>query len=88
MILSYWYSECLDDHTCYSVREASRKEVIRILTEEKMLTLRKVDDGEIYASDDWQSRFAVPHKVTVEYSNGLDLLKQCLGEGGIYEGKD
>lgn len=25
-------------------------------------------------------------KVTIEYADGFDLLAQCLGEGGIYEG--
>ena len=29
-------------------------------------------------------RYSAPKKVEIEYNNGLDLLTQCLSEGGAY----
>lgn len=75
MKLTYWVAICLDDSPVYSVRARTKRECIRIMTE----TLG-------WSGDDDKIPFAPPKKVTVEYDNGFDLMKQCLSENsGCWE---
>jgi hypothetical protein len=29
--------------------------------------------------------YSEPRRIVVEYDSGFDLMRQCLGEGGLYE---
>jgi len=73
MTLTYYVSECLNDSSAYNIRCLTKKEC-----RAKMKDHNKEGGG---------ARYGSPHKVTVEYSSGFDLLCQCLGEGSIYEGE-
>lgn len=67
--LTYWFAQRNDGKSTFAIREKTKKEALR------QIELR---------TDDYE-QFSPPHKVVVEYANALDLLKQCLGEGSIYE---
>jgi hypothetical protein len=71
MKLTYWIADCLNDAPCYSVRAKTRREV------KAELANREVRGGD----------YGKPRKVTVEYAGAFDLVLQCTGEGGLYEGK-
>jgi hypothetical protein len=75
MKLVYWVSEMLDDSTAYSVRGRRRRDVVEALIAQGYDPKNLTRHGPI-------------HKVEVEYDNVFDLLDQCLGEGGIYEGSE
>ena len=66
MKLTYWVANCIDDSSVYNIRRSTKKAV-----------LAEINSG-IYAP----GSYTKPHKVTVEYSNALDLLNQCLCESG------
>jgi len=71
MKLIYWC--CVDEDgasSSYNIREATKKAAL------------KERDSE---GPEWAARYSEPFKVVVQYDSGLDLLKQCLGEGGIWE---
>jgi len=74
MKLVYWIAESYENRV-FSIRGKRRRDVIEELRE------RGYDPR---GNDD----FAPPHKVEVEYDNAFDLLDQCLGEGGIFEGSE
>ena len=96
MTLAYWVAECQNDSDCYNIRETSKKAVIDVMKSRGMElkgepgTLPDGTDSQYWADSEgsWNNRYSVPHKVTVEYDSGLDLLKQCLSEGRIFEGKE
>jgi len=71
MKLTYWVSEIGNDHNCYNIRARTKRECQAMRDEMK-------SEGSNY--------YGPVHKVTVEYKDGFDLLIDCLGEGGIYEG--
>lgn len=85
MTLNYWVANCLNDNEAYSLRRKTKKEIMTYFAENGF-KLRKVGDELQYCNEDFSNRFSIPHKVQVQYSDGFDLLSQCLGEGGIYEG--
>ena len=68
MRLTYWVAMCRNDSDRYSLRAKTKKEV------EAMLS-----SGSYRPTD-----FDPPKKVTVEYTDGFDLLQQCLCEGSNY----
>lgn len=68
--MSYWYAQTLSDADVYSVRERTKKEAIAVL--------------ESLGFDDWKEEYAPPKKVTVEYSDGFDLLQKCSDESHHY----
>lgn len=72
MRLTYWCCASLDDSSAYNIRTKTKKEASAIRDED----------------DPYRVRYSDPFKVTVEYSDGLDLLRMCLGEGGIAEYPD
>ena len=64
--LTYWVCESLNDASCYSIRAKTRKEAVRM--------------RDSYGDRSWE--WSEAEKVTVKYSDGFDLLTQCLEEGG------
>lgn len=70
MKLTYWYAQCLTDSDCYSVRERTRKDCLKVLND-------NFPDG-------WEGEYEAPVKVSVDYESGLDLLQLCTGEGRLY----
>lgn len=66
MKVTYWVAPYLDDSSAYSIRAKTRREVIQALS-------RYPDNG--------AGIFGPIEKVTVEYEDGFDLLRKCLGEG-------
>ncbi len=73
MKLVYWIAESYEN-SAYSIRGKRRRDVVDEL----------IAQGFIPNSDS----HGPIHKVTVEYDNAFDLLQQCLGEGGIWEGTE
>lgn len=82
MTLTYWISHCENDSDAYSIRETTKKAVLAEIEKRGCFWNEAKEEFE---NDDRSQVFSVLNKVVVEYDNGLDLLKQCLGEGGIYE---
>ena len=83
MKLTYWVSEMLNDSSAYNIRMKTKGAVIEQLIERG---LTEQQDGKWeQRGDGWTVIYGKPHKVTVEYADGLDLLRQCLGEGGVNE---
>ncbi len=71
MRLTYWKCQCTTDHNAYSVRKPTKKAAIAAREESK-------ESHGSYQHDP-------PKKVTIEYSNGFDLMIQLTGEdGGCY----
>ncbi len=68
MKLTYWYSRCPDDGDVYSIR-----------TQTKRAAIDRINDSE-YSHKHWPA----PRKVTVEYSNAIDLLQICSDENHHY----
>ncbi len=66
MKLVYWISEIDDDDKCYNIRGKTKKSVV-----DQLESLHGQDE-----------RFSKPRRVTVEYANAMDLVRQCLGEVG------
>lgn len=79
MILTYWIAKRLDDGKCYSIREKTRKEVLRQLKEEKCVLVTE-GYGKIYKGE--HREYDIPEKVVIHYTDSFDLLRQALGEGG------
>jgi len=69
MKLTYWIARCTSDSEAYSIRERTKK-----AAKER---LAKAAQTEI----EWRTHYGPLHKVTVEYADGFDLLKQCSEEG-------
>jgi len=87
--LRYWVAECLNDSRCYSVRGRTKAEVTAELCR---IGLRVIETdlhgkcwGEVNPADDstGRSRFALPKKVEIPYTDTFDLVCRCLGEGGV-----
>ena len=94
--LTYWIAPCLSDSDCYSVREKTRKACIARL----LASGATLQDVEEYTGQDtftthpryvtpgsYGAKYAIPHKVTVEYSDSFDLVQMAMGEGRIWEGE-
>ena len=76
MKVTYWYSRHPDDSNVYSIRTKTRKEAKALVDAEN--ALRKSNhhtSGEL-----WEA----PKKITTEYADAFDLVKQCTGEGGLW----
>jgi len=67
MKLTYWKAERLDDADAYSIREKTRKAALAKLAE--------------YEDTDYGVRFGPLVKVTLDYSDGFELMECLLGEG-------
>jgi hypothetical protein len=80
MTLTYWVARPINHSAVYSIREASKKKLIEAMNKAGYVKESR------YFSDGSGFAYELPRKVTVTYTCSLDLLKQCLGEGGIYEG--
>ncbi len=65
MKLTYWVAKCKDDNDVYTIRTRTKKECT---DQYERLKAAGAD-------------YDPPKKVTVEYSNGFDLLSQCTYEG-------
>ena len=79
MTLNYYVAPCLTDSPAFSIREKTKKAVTDTLLNRGFVKTNK---------GDWWSGemgFGEIRKVTVNYDDELDLLKQCLSEGGIHE---
>lgn len=68
MKLTYWYIEHENDSNCYSIRTRTKKRALELANEHW--------DNTAYV-------IANVRKVTVHYDNAFDLMKQCVGEGGL-----
>jgi len=69
MRLTYWHIQCNDDADCYSIRARTKRAALAEAAQHWNTDSFDVDSV---------------HKVTVEYTDGFDLLDQCTGEGGAY----
>ena len=74
MKVTYWYSRCPDDGNVYSVRAKTRKEAKALVDAEN------AQSAEFKGGEHWEA----PKKITIEYADAFDLIKQCTGEGGIW----
>ena len=81
MRLHYWIADRLDDSRCYSIRAKTRKEVLAQLKEIEAEPF--MDDDEACYRTRWGAKYRLPHKVTIEYKDGFDLVNMALSEGGI-----
>lgn len=72
--LSYWVAQRIDDSRAYSLRGARRKDVVAQLAEQGL--------GPKGGCTPWGATWGPVTRVTVEYADLLDLVEQCLGEGG------
>ena len=63
MKLTYWYTECLNDSDCYSIREKTKKAAVAAV------------------ASHWNPDSYRPVlKVTIEYRDAFDLMKECSDE--------
>lgn len=74
MKVTYWYAQRETDSDAYSVRERTKKEALARLDE--------VCGGD---PEYRKHHYGPLVKVEVEYDSGLDLLQQCLSEGGLWQ---
>ena len=77
MKLTYWIALCTSDSEAYSIRERTKKAAKAKLAEA--------------AETEWEYRtfYGPLHKVTLDYTDGFDLLLQCSGEGrGWWESRN
>ena len=71
MKLTYWHCQHKTDADCYSIRERTKKEALRMIREHWCKTDFDVADLK---------------KVTIEYKDGFDLMQLCLTESaGCWE---
>ena len=64
---------CEGDSAAYSIRTRTKKQAVaqlEALPKDSSYGLTRSDYGELI-------------KVTVDYTNGFDLIRQCLSEGGV-----
>ncbi len=66
--LTYWFAPHVE-HKAYNIRRLTKKAC--------------QDAVDAYKGDSTDAFHEAPKKVTVVYTNPLDLLDQALGEGGI-----
>lgn len=76
MKVTYWLSVCQDDHPAYNIRRKTKKEVLAAL-HARYTNWRETDAR-------YLSKYSEPIKLTVEYDDGLDLVRVAL-EGYIAE---
>ena len=70
MKLTYWVARCTSHSQAYSIRERTKKAAKAKLAE-------AAETGSEY-----RTLYGPLHKVTLEYTDGLDLLLQCSSEYG------
>lgn len=63
---NYWVCETRSDSPCYNLRAKTKTEVLDFF----------------YTGKFNRENYDAPKKVTIEYTNTMDLVKQLLGEGG------
>ena len=85
MTLTYWVAENKTDSKSYNIRRKTKKEVIEELQRRELHPITIEGVTEWFQHDGTRPQFGNPHKITVEYKDGFDLICQCLGEGGISE---
>ena len=68
MTLTYWVAQIRDDHPCYSIRAKTRKAVLS----------RMASIGHD------PSNYLPPKKVSIEYADGFDLLRQCVSSDLVW----
>ncbi len=66
MRLTYWVAQIKGDSHCYSFRRRTKRAIVNDLASEWA-----------HAPD-----YDKPRKVTVDYTDGFDLMVKCLQEGG------
>jgi hypothetical protein len=69
--LRYWLARVKDDHPCEHRHDRTRKALLRQLENLHGLT-------------GWRDFYEAPMRVLVEHANALDLVVQCLQEGGAF----
>jgi len=67
--LTYWLAKRIDDGSIYSIREKTRRACKETLVREW--------------GTEWPEHYEKPVKVTVQYKDAFDLVRQALNEGGI-----
>lgn len=72
MKLTYWVAECLNDANCYSIRTKTKRVCLRLVTES-----RKGSRG-------CSPEYAPPRRVTIEYADAFDLMRECSMEGAFW----
>lgn len=77
---TYWKAKCLDDHDCYSLRARTKKEVMALIDAYGCTLSKNRDDEPCYVNGDYP-RFSLPVKVTLHYTDQMDLIQQLRGEG-------
>lgn len=90
MKLTYWVAPRRDDSTCYSIRRKTRKAVIEELVRQGFQKVEKADEwtdeGDyVLPCDGGRLHCGYPRKITVIYTDALDLLQQATSESGIDE---
>jgi len=68
MKLTYWIAQQDSDSMVYDLRAKTKRELVA-----------KMNDP--FHAD---RRYGTPHKVTVEYNDAFDLMKECFSEGAGY----
>ena len=79
---SYWMSECLTDSKAFNLRGKRRKDVLFQIEKMGMKKTKNDYDSTAYASErgPYQNRYGKIFKVTVKYTDTMDLIIKCLGE--------
>lgn len=89
MKLTYWVAKCEQDSDVYSIRAKTRKEAIRILTDERDCHMSDTgywfDSAESAKEDgNYSVAYQPIKKTTVEYADSFDLLWKCSHEDARY----
>jgi hypothetical protein len=82
---TFWKADCLDDANCYSIRGKTKKEVLELLKNANCILSKDADGNPCFVdSDSPVPRFALPHKVTIQFEDRMGLINELMGEGGSY----
>ncbi len=87
--VTYWIASCEDDSSVYSLREKTKKEAIRKLTEE--YGLKRVKRTDTINMVIGRPEYSDVYKVEYYYKDAFDMLQDLLAEAGdsheLYENK-
>lgn len=89
--LVYWVAVRREDSEAYSIRRKTKQECLAEIKKRECIYQHKTESGEIYWSNNeysdefsgWEETYIHPVKIEIPYSNLLDIVHECLGEGGL-----
>jgi len=83
--LTYWYSSSMTDSKAYNIRAKTRKECVSKRNEEAGVPADYPANKDTPPESNQYSKVA---KAELEYNGALDLVIECLSEGGGYWEED